>query len=162
MVNSVLSSLPTFYICLIKIPVDIINQIEKYRRRCLWKGGDMNGKKPSLAAWKVVTKPKMKGGLGVIRLRLQNEVLLLKNLHKVFTKTDIPWVKLLWTKYYPNGKVLGQVMKGLFWWRHILKMLNMFKSIAHAQFGSGEKLCFGGICRMGEFFVISFHCCFPL
>jgi hypothetical protein len=31
------------------------------------KGGDMNDKKPSLTAWKLVTKPKMKGGLGVIR-----------------------------------------------------------------------------------------------
>jgi hypothetical protein len=77
MVNSVLSSLPTFYMCSIKFPVKIVNHIEKYRRHCLWKGRDLNGKKPALAAWKLVTKPKMKGGLGVIRLRLQNEALLL-------------------------------------------------------------------------------------
>jgi hypothetical protein len=49
----------------------------------------LNGKKPALAAWKLVTKPKMKGGLGVIRLRLQNEALLLNFLHKFFTKADI-------------------------------------------------------------------------
>jgi hypothetical protein len=68
----------------------------------------------------------------VIRLRLQNEALLLKNLHTFFTKADTPWVKLLWTKYYSNGKVPGHVMKGSFWWLHILKLLNTFKGIAQA------------------------------
>jgi hypothetical protein len=79
------------------------------------EGRDMNGKKPPLATWKFLTKPKMKGGLGVIRLKLQNEALLLKKLHKFFTKADISWIKLLWAKYYPNGRVSGQVMKGSFW-----------------------------------------------
>jgi hypothetical protein len=48
MVNSLLSSLPIFYMCLIKVPVDILNQIEKYRRHCLWRGGDVNVKKPPM------------------------------------------------------------------------------------------------------------------
>jgi hypothetical protein len=49
-VNSVMSSLPTFYICTIKLPISIIKQIDKYRRHCLWRGGDLNAKKPPLAA----------------------------------------------------------------------------------------------------------------
>jgi hypothetical protein len=36
MVNYVLSSLPTFYMCSMKMPQDIWNQIDKYRRHCLW------------------------------------------------------------------------------------------------------------------------------
>jgi hypothetical protein len=51
MVNSVLSSMPTFYMCAIKVPIEILNQVDKYRRHCLWKGGDINIKKPPLAAW---------------------------------------------------------------------------------------------------------------
>jgi hypothetical protein len=43
MVNSVLSSLATFYMCPIKVPISILNQIDKYRRHCLWRGGDING-----------------------------------------------------------------------------------------------------------------------
>jgi hypothetical protein len=78
LVNSVLTSLPTFYICSIKVPIDILNQIDKYRKHYLWNGGDVNAKKSPLAAWKMVTKPKSKGGLGVIRLRLQNDALVLK------------------------------------------------------------------------------------
>jgi hypothetical protein len=62
MVNSVLSSLPTFYMCAVKVPIEILNQIDRYRRHCLWHGGDLNAKKPPLAAWKLVCKPKKKGG----------------------------------------------------------------------------------------------------
>jgi hypothetical protein len=46
----------------------------------LWRGSSINAKKP-LEAWKMVSKPKLKGVLGVLNLRLQNEVLLMKNLH---------------------------------------------------------------------------------
>jgi hypothetical protein len=59
----------------------------------------------------MVTKPKIKGELGVIILRLQNEALLLKNLHKFFNKVDLSWVQLLWSQYYSNGKVPGNVRK---------------------------------------------------
>jgi hypothetical protein len=45
MVNSVFSSLPTFYMSSIKVPVYILNQINKYRRHCLWYGGDVNDEK---------------------------------------------------------------------------------------------------------------------
>jgi hypothetical protein len=103
MVNSVLSSLTTFYLCSIKVPITILNQIDKYRRHCLWRGGDVNARKPPLAAWKMVTKPKSKGALGVINLRRQNEVLLLKHLHKFYNKDDLLWVNLIWANYYRNG-----------------------------------------------------------
>jgi hypothetical protein len=78
----------------------------------IFGGGDINGNKAPLAAWKLVTRPKRKGGLGIIRLRLQNEVLLMKNLHKFYSNADLPWVKLIWSKYYNNGKFPGQVLKG--------------------------------------------------
>jgi hypothetical protein len=49
-----------------------------------------------------VIKPKEKGGLGVINLRLQNDALLMKNLHKFYNREDIPWVHLIWDRYYTN------------------------------------------------------------
>jgi hypothetical protein len=64
------------------VPITILNQIDKYRRHCLWRGSDVNARKPPLVAWKMVTKPKFNEGLGVINLRRQNEVLLLKHIHK--------------------------------------------------------------------------------
>jgi hypothetical protein len=50
LVNSVLSSMVSFYMCSIKVPIEILNQIDKYRRYCMWNGDDINGKKTSLVA----------------------------------------------------------------------------------------------------------------
>jgi hypothetical protein len=74
-------------------------------------GGDINDKKPPLAACNLVTRQKMKGGIGVIKLRVQNDALLMKNLHKFFNKHDLPWVNLIWSNYYRNGRVPGEAKK---------------------------------------------------
>jgi hypothetical protein len=84
-----------------------------------------------LIAWKKVTRLKMNGGLEVIKLRVQNEALLLKNLHKFFNKAELPWVQLLWAQYYPNIKVPSQIAKGSFWWRGILRLLIQYKGLPY-------------------------------
>jgi hypothetical protein len=52
-------------------------------------------KKNPLAAWNRVTRPKSEGGLGVLKISVQNDALLLKNYHKFFNRLDLPWVHLL-------------------------------------------------------------------
>jgi hypothetical protein len=37
MLNSVISSLVTYYMCSIKVPITILQQVDKYRRHCLWR-----------------------------------------------------------------------------------------------------------------------------
>lgn len=96
-----------FFMCTILIPVTIINEVDKYRRHGLWRGSNINGKKPPQAAWTLACRPKREGGLGVINLRAHNEALLLKNLHKVYNRMDLPWVQLLWNQYYNNGQLPG-------------------------------------------------------
>lgn len=118
-----LSALPTFYLCSISLPDSIIKQIDKFRKHYLWRGGDLNSKKPSKAAWEIVCKPKNEGGLGVLDLKKQNEALMLKNWNKFFNKFDTPWVAMVWEKYYPNGKLPNHTKKGSFWWRQNLKLL---------------------------------------
>jgi len=55
---------------------------------------------------------KKEGGLGVLNLRTQNEALLMKHLHKFFNRKDIPWVQLIWEKYYNDGSLPGQRKRG--------------------------------------------------
>jgi hypothetical protein len=74
LVNSVISSLPTYYMCSLKLPLTVIEIIDKHKKNCLWRGKDFNGKRYNLAAWDLVRKPKSKGGLGVINLNIQNEL----------------------------------------------------------------------------------------
>jgi hypothetical protein len=78
MVNSILSALPTFYMGKIKIPPTVIKQIDKYKKHCMWRGADLNARKPPLATWKLATRPKKEGGLGILNLETQNDSLLLK------------------------------------------------------------------------------------
>lgn len=128
--NAVLSALPTFFMCTLALPKGIIKQIDKYRKHCLWRGSDINAKTPPKAAWTMVCTPKAQGGLGVIDIEKQNKALLMKNLHKFYNKSDVPWVNLVWEKHYKNGKLPSHIKKGSFWWRDTLKILPDFKQMA--------------------------------
>jgi len=116
----------------------VIDQIDKYRKHCLWRGNDINHRINFKAAWPTVSKPNKIGGLGVIDLRTQNEALLIKNLHKFFNRVDVPWVHLIGKKYYSNGKLPNHVRRGSFWWRDVLKLLDKFKGLASVNIADGS------------------------
>ena len=52
----------------LKLPVGVIENIDRARKQCLWYGNDASKKGGNLAAWYMVQKPKQKGGLGVLNL----------------------------------------------------------------------------------------------
>jgi hypothetical protein len=90
LVNLVLSALPTFYLCSLKILVNLLEQVDKYKMHCLWDKGDINRKGGCLVAWKKATRPKEHGGLGILDLRAQNTALLCKFHHKFYNKAPLP------------------------------------------------------------------------
>ena len=99
LVNSVISWLPIFFLCSLSLPQGILKQLERIQRQCLWrKYGQEKGH--SLAAWPLVCMPKMKDGLGILNLGLQNDAPLLKSLNKFYNKAYVPWVRLVWDSYY--------------------------------------------------------------
>ena len=70
------------------LPKTVIKQIDKYRKHWLWRGLNINAKQPPKAAWSMVCLLKEEECLEVLNLATQNEALLIKNLHKFFTKVD--------------------------------------------------------------------------
>ena len=92
-----------------------------------------------MVAWNKCTKPKKKGGLVVVNLRAQNTALLMKNLDKFYNqRLNIPWVKLVWNTYYPNGEVPhAEKEMGSFWWKDLLRLVDLFRGIAQCSVGSG-------------------------
>jgi len=84
--NAILTALPTFAMSCFLFPKTVVKQIDKYRKHCLWRGSDINSRKPPKAAWPMVCLPKDEGGLGVLDITIQNESLLLKHLHKFYNK----------------------------------------------------------------------------
>jgi hypothetical protein len=137
MVNAVFSSLPTFYMCTLKLPKTVIKQIDKLRRHCLWRGADINAKKPPQVAWKSVCRPKTQGGLGVINLEWQNKALLMKCLHKFLNRVSVPWVNIIWDTHYSNSLPSTKPVDS-FWWKDILKIKDSFKEIAQVEIGNGK------------------------
>ena len=87
--------MPIYFLCTLVISPRILKQIERIQRQCLWRGNS-NTPRQSLAAWDLVCLPNNKGGLGVLNLKVQNEALLMKFLHKFYNHHDIPWVSLIW------------------------------------------------------------------
>ena len=109
----------------------------------------------------MVMKPKLKGGLGVINLRLQNDALLLKQLHKFYSKRDIPWVLLVWSKYYANGKVPhGTKELGSFRWKKLLRLSVFYRGIARCQIGDGASVLFWEDLWSSEVLALKYPCLF--
>jgi hypothetical protein len=55
--------------CSLALPKTVIKRIDKFRKHCLWRRNNVNGRKPPKAAWELVCTPKEEGGLGVINLK---------------------------------------------------------------------------------------------
>jgi hypothetical protein len=96
----------------------------------------------SLAAWDMVCKPKNKGGLGVLNLKIQNHGLLLKYLHKFYNKADTPWVHLIWNTYYREHIPHALPPSGSFWWKDVFNLTPIFRGVASAKIGDGTSTLF--------------------
>jgi hypothetical protein len=115
--NSVFSSSTIYYTTTLKLHKGVIKQLDCCRKHFLWRGSDLTLKSPArvLGHWSAYSKKQ--GGLGITNLSTHNEAMLLKYLHKLFCKADIPWVNLVWETYYSNLKLPSLHKKGFFWWR---------------------------------------------
>ena len=90
----------------------------------------------------MVYLPKHKGGLGVLNLKVQNEALLLKHLHKFSNHHDTPWVSLIWDSYYHNKVPHATDFCGSFWWRDIFKLAHVYCQFAQPNPLSGSSIMF--------------------
>lgn len=129
--------------CSIRIPPKILEHLDKLRRYCLWAKKSEDGvKSASLASWSLVCRPKNKGGLGIIDLRVQNQGLLLKQLHKFYNRLDVPWVKLIWSVYYEDRVPHATDMCGSFWWRDVMQLSPIYRGVTRVEVGDGSTVLF--------------------
>jgi hypothetical protein len=135
LVNSVLSSLPTYFMLTLRLPPGLILVIDRARRHYLWKRKDED-KVNSLAAWDMVCKPK--NGLGVINLQIQNAALLLKQLNKFYNNEDIPWVHMVRDAYYYHVAPHAVVLSGSSWWKNIISLADDYRAICSVNVGNGS------------------------
>lgn len=77
LLNSVLSTIPLYWLSIYKLPVNIRQSIDRIRKRFLWSGTNTN-KKYHLVAWDQICLNKNQGGLGILNLEKMNISLLAK------------------------------------------------------------------------------------
>ena len=78
MVRSVLSAILVYLLTSIRVPKQVLKDIDKMRRRFLWAGdSEISGGKCKVA-WTSVAKPVDFGGLGVIELERFSRALRLR------------------------------------------------------------------------------------
>ena len=91
----VFSALTIFFMSTLALPASTIEQINKYLRHLFWRKFGQEQQGPALISWKKVCQLKDEGGLGILDIALHSKTLLMKNLHKLFNKEDLSWVKLI-------------------------------------------------------------------
>lgn len=142
-VNSVLFTLPTFYLCTLKIPPGVVDQVDRYMKHFLWDRGELNKKGGCLVAWKDACRSKEQGGLGIIDVKTQNTALLMNFLHKSYNHVNIPWVALTRKCLYANDTVPHMKRPiGSFWWRDVMSLKSTYLSIASCKFNVGNTCSF--------------------
>lgn len=110
-----------------KLPLGLIQEIEKMSRRFLWGGGNDSIRKLHWCNWKLICQPKEKEGLGIKRLRHMNIAMIAKLGWKFLTEPNSLWVKVLQSKYgclfderkrYNTSQI----------WRHIKSTVPLLKA----------------------------------
>jgi Reverse transcriptase (RNA-dependent DNA polymerase) len=76
LLNSVITSIPIYWMSFYKLPNKVKHRIDQLRRRFLWYGGSSVRKKISLVSWKIICKSKDQGSLGMLDLDVLNKTLL--------------------------------------------------------------------------------------
>jgi hypothetical protein len=76
--------------CTLILPPQVIKQIDRFRKHCIWSKGDINRKSTYLVAWEPMCRTKEEGGLNIVNLENQNSALLIKFLDKFYNHAEIP------------------------------------------------------------------------
>ena len=110
LVNSVLTSIPTYYLTIFRLQKWALKKMDKLRRSFLWKGAaDANGGH-CLVNWSKTKRPKAFEGLGILDLDLFSRTLRLSHLRGHGLVLNLQSMK--WTDNYSEQALRSQLGMG--------------------------------------------------
>jgi hypothetical protein len=119
LINSVLASIPIFYLSYLKIPTGVRKAIIHLQRNFLWGISSSGRCKIPWVSWGDVCRPKKEGGLGVKDLKSFNLSLLTKWRRRLLLEDKPQWKLVLEAKYGGVGRSslsIGRRDKASLWW----------------------------------------------
>ncbi|XP_074266683.1 uncharacterized protein LOC141589961 [Silene latifolia] len=111
LVNSVLTSLYSYWAAIFIIPKCVLRKIDSICRNYLWDGSSKYLRTPKVS-WEKVCSPKSEGGLGITDSLSWNHAAIGKLVWWIYTKPDSLWVKWVnniyikgtpWDQYTPKS-----------------------------------------------------------
>ncbi|PON77750.1 hypothetical protein PanWU01x14_025060 [Parasponia andersonii] len=144
-IQSILSSIPIYYLSLFRAPCRMIEAIEKLMRDFLWERGDLLGGE-HLVAWDLVCRSKLQGGLSIGKVFARNNALLMKWLWRFPKERNALWYKVIKSKYglNPNQWDVVEAERVTFWspWKAISSLYEEFFQHVYFRVGSRTKTRF--------------------
>ncbi|KAG6417010.1 hypothetical protein SASPL_124451 [Salvia splendens] len=121
--KAVLVAIPNYCMQIGMVPVSICKEIERLVRRFIWGGSDEQ-RKTSLVGWKSVCQPLTSGGLGLRRLKRNNEAFMIKLGFNLVAKKNEFWVRILREKYKVGVGCPSSISRpgSSFIWRSLMKL----------------------------------------
>ena len=145
LIQSVLSSLPIYYLSLFKAPSSVIRSLEKLMRDFFWEGGDLAGG-DHLVGWEDMCKSKENGGLDIGNLEKRNKAFLMKWLWRFPREGHSLWYKVIRSTFgiHPNLWDSKVVVRGTFRspWKAISSLYGEFLQSVCFKIGKGDKVRF--------------------
>ncbi|KAL8516069.1 hypothetical protein ACS0TY_014665 [Phlomoides rotata] len=126
LINSVLSSIPVYYLLTFLASKKVLNEIKQAQRNFVW-GSKSNIKKIAWVKWREICIAKEVGGLGIRNLECFNRILLSKWAWRFFKERNSLWERIVESKYgveWTGGLLFSAARKGIGltgWWKDVIK-----------------------------------------
>ena len=78
----------------------------------------------------------------MLNLKVQNDAMLLKMLHKFYNRMDTPWVNLIWDTYYSDMIPHATSPCGSFWWCELVKLMPTYGGVTIVLIQDGRSTLF--------------------
>jgi len=144
-IQSVLSSIPVYYMSTILFSKTFIEDLTTIIKRFWWSGiQEESSTKPiHFRSWEDICQTKTNGGLGIRNLHLVNKSLIMNAAYNIVTNKNPLLSAVIKAKYYPNSSfwtVSNSATKSAFW-SSILQILQVRKDLSsnvHLQLHEGN------------------------
>lgn len=145
LLQTVLSSVPVYYMICFKVPKWVLIRIDRARRSFLWGRSNSQSRGISLCNWELVCLPKKWGGLGISDLYLRNISLLLRWWWKGYNEPLSMWTLMITKISWQGNFALGPALwskQGSFFWGDLISIKHLFTWSTTWIIGDGRRISY--------------------